>query len=102
MISLLSISSAQEQLAVDMRQRRIALELTQEGLASRAGVNLFTLRKFEQKGLVSLESFLKIAMVLGVLDQLVAAIKPMNTVFSNIDEVIAAQQKPTRKRGRHK
>ena len=102
MIPLISISVAQTQLATHARQRRITLGLTQEGLSRRAGVNLFTLRKFEQKGLISLESFLKIAMVLGVLDQLISAIKPTNIAFSSIDEVIAAQQKIIRKRGRRK
>jgi DNA-binding XRE family transcriptional regulator len=100
MISLLSTSEAEQALALAMRQHRVALGLTQKALALRSGVNLFTLRKFEQKGLISLEGFLKIAMVLGLLDKLVSAVKPTNTVFSSIDEVIAAQQKPVRKRGR--
>ena len=100
MISLLTVSSAEQQLAQHMRQHRLTLGLTQMALASRAGVNLFTLRKFEQKGLISLESFLKIAMVLGLLDKLVATIKPSASTFSSIDEVLAAQQKSVRKRGR--
>lgn len=35
------------------------MNLTQEGLAERSGVPLSTLRKFEQKGMISLDSFLK-------------------------------------------
>ena len=100
MISLLTVLLAEQQLAQHMRQHRLALGLTQAALASRAGVNLFTLRKFEQKGLISLESFLKIAMVLGLLDKLVATMKPSPSAFSSIDEVLAAQQKSVRKRGR--
>ncbi|WP_443947630.1 helix-turn-helix domain-containing protein [Pedobacter sp. AW1-32] len=42
------------------------MELTQEELAKRAGVPLPTLRKFEQKGWISLESFFKFLMVVGV------------------------------------
>ncbi|MFP5080240.1 hypothetical protein [Pedobacter sp. JCM 36344] len=30
------------------------MELTQEGLAERSGVSLATLRKFEQKGVISI------------------------------------------------
>ena len=100
MISLLTVSLAEQQLAQHMRQQRLALGLTQAALASRAGVNLFTLRKFEQKGLISLESFLKIAMVLGLLDKLVVAVKPSPAAFSSMDEVLAMQKKSVRKRGR--
>lgn len=101
MISLLTVSGAEQQLAQSIREQRIAMGLTQAGLASRSGVNLFTLRKFEQKGLISLESFLKIAQVLGLLDRMVTAIKPQAISFSSIEEVLAAQQKQKKKRGRH-
>ena len=101
MIPLLTVSIAEQQLAQSMREQRIAMGLTQAGLASRSGVNLFTLRKFEQKGLISLESFLKIAQVLGLLHQIVTAVKPITLPFSSIDDVLAAQQKPKKKRGRH-
>jgi hypothetical protein len=44
--------------------------LTREGLAERSGVPLATLRKFEQKGSTSLESFfLKLLMVIGGLEE---------------------------------
>ena len=41
----------------DIRERRLQMELTQEGLAERLGVYLSTLRKFEQKGSISLNFF---------------------------------------------
>ena len=53
-------SKAQKKLAENIRERRLQMELTQEGLAERSGVSLSTLRKFEQKGSISLESFLKL------------------------------------------
>ena len=54
----ISSSKAQKKLVENVRERRLQMELTQEGLAERSGVPLSTLRKFEQKGSISLESFL--------------------------------------------
>ncbi|GAB4195072.1 MAG: hypothetical protein Tsb002_27220 [Wenzhouxiangellaceae bacterium] len=78
------------------------MELTQEGLAQRSGVPLATLRKFEQKGAISLESFLKLQMVLGGLEDILKATQIKETEFSSIDDVLAADRTPTRKRGKHK
>jgi len=76
--------------------------LTQEGLAGRSGVPLPTIRKFEQKGLISLESFLKLLMVVGGLEEIVEAIKPVQPTFASIDEVLKENDRSIRKRGRHK
>ncbi len=62
--------------------------LTQEGLATRSGVSVSTLRKFERTGLISLESFLKLAMVLGILDLVVEATVLEQKEFSSIDDVL--------------
>lgn len=102
MVSLNTPSKAQKQLADNVRTRRLAMELTQEGLASRSGVPLPTLRKFEQKGMISLESFLKIILVLGGLDDVVQATKPKQAAFSSIDDVLKGGNKPVRQRGRRK
>ena len=84
----------------NLRGRRLQLELTQEGLAERSGVPLATLRKFEQQGLISFESFLKLLMVLGMLDDMVKATEISQAPFTSIDEVIARNAAPKRKRGR--
>ena len=100
MILFLTVSRAQEAIAGNMRGRRLATGLTQQGLAKRAGVSLATLRKFEQKGVISLESFLKLAMVLDALEGVVGATEPPALVYSSIDEVLEAQgKKPPRKKG---
>ena len=93
MISLLSTAKAQNALAQNLRERRVGMGFTQEGLAKRAGVPLATLRKFEQKGLISLESFLKLAMTLGMLEAIVKATQAKPMAFSSIDEVIREEQK---------
>ncbi len=98
MISLLTVPKAQGKLAEYTRARRLATGLTQEGLAKRSGVSLPTLRKFEQKGLISLESFLKLMVVLDGLEPLLDAVKPRKKEFASIDDVLAKDNK-TRKKG---
>ena len=100
MALLITASKAQKQLAENLRERRLVMNLTQKGLAERSGVALPSLRKFEQKGAISLESLLKLLMVLGGLDEMVSATKQAQAAFSSIDEVLHADDKPTRKRGR--
>lgn len=102
MLSLISPSKAQFKIADNVRARRLAMELTQEGLAERAGVPLPTLRKFEQKGSVSLEAFLKLLMVVGGIDEIVTALKPSKPTFNSIDEVLKDTDSTSRKRGRRK
>lgn len=102
MLSLISTSKAQKKLAGNIRERRLSLELTQEGLAERSGVPLATLRKFEQKGSISLESFLKLLMVIGGLEEMINALKPSKPNFTSIDEVLKDTNNINRKRGRKK
>ena len=75
------------------------MELTQAGLADRSGVALPTLRKFEQKGLISLESFLKLLTILGGLEEVLDATQLSPTQFSSIDEVLNRDERPSRQRG---
>jgi len=98
---LISSSKALRKLADTVRSRRLNAGLTQEGLAERSGVALPTLRKFEQKGIISLESFLKMLSVVGGLEELLEAIKPVRTAFSSIDDVLK-EDKSIRKRGHRK
>jgi len=53
------------EIAARAKARRLALDLTQEGLASRSGVPLSTLKQFEHTGKTSLESLLAISLALG-------------------------------------
>ena len=102
MVSLITSAIAQKKIAVHARARRLQMELTQEGLAERSGVPLSTLRKFEQKGSISLEYFLKIQMVLGGLEDILKATQIKEELFSSIDEVLESDSHHTRKRGRRK
>ncbi|WP_069660259.1 helix-turn-helix domain-containing protein [Arcticibacter eurypsychrophilus] len=102
MISLISLSKAQLKLADHIRARRLSMELTQEGLAERSGVPLATLRKFEQKGAISIGSFLKLLMVTGGIEEIIEVLKPSKPNFTSIDEVLKDTDTISRKRGRKK
>lgn len=92
MIALMNIEQAQKRLAHNARLARLARRLTQAQLAERAGVSLATLRKFERSGIISLVSYLKLQIILGGLQRIVAASETEQTDFKNIDEVIAANK----------
>ena len=102
MVLLITPAKAQKKLAESTRARRLQMELTQVGLAERAGVPLATLRKFEQKGSISLESFLKLQMVLGGLAEMIKAAQIKQIPFSSIDDVLNAEHQPVRQRGTRK
>lgn len=101
MLSLISPHKAQRKLVDYTRQRRLQLEWTQAELSRRSGVPLATLRKFEQKGVISLHAFLSLYTVLGGVDKLLEAAKPGEPEFKTIQDVIRANRasKP-RQRGR--
>ena len=84
MVSLITTAKAQKRIAANVRAQRLQIDLTQEGLAKRSGVPLPTLRKFEQKGSISLESFLKLQMVIGGLEDILNATKSKDPVFCQL------------------
>ena len=98
----ISFSKAQKKIAENVRERRLQMDLTQEGLAERSGVPLSTLRKFEQKGNISLESFLKLLSVIGGLEEVINALKPNIPNFKSIDDVLKTEAEIIKKRGRKK
>ncbi len=99
MIALLTPAKAQEALARNLRQRRLAMGLTQAGLATRSGVALGTLRKFERTGSGSIELLIKLLSIVGGLERLIEASAPDQAKFTSIDEVLEADRKPARKHG---
>lgn len=101
-VLLITPAKAQKKLAEQARARRLQMDLTQEGLAKRSGVALPTLRKFERTGVLSLESFLKLHMVLGGLEEIIKSTQIKNAPFLSIDDVLKTDRTPTRKRGKLK
>ncbi len=83
---LFAPSDIAEQLARRLKQIRKKRKLTQRQLAVRSNISYASLRRFEQTGLISLESFIKLCMELGTIDE----IKELFThpVYTSIDEVL--------------
>ena len=78
------------------RRRRLDENLTQPGLAARAGVTVASLRRFERTGAVSAENLIRIALALGAAAELGQLFPPRET--RTLDEIIAAPKK--RQRGK--
>lgn len=70
-----------------IRKRR---KITQKQLAARSNVSYATLRKFEKTGQISLESFIKISMELGLTSELNNLFSV--PVYNSIEEVINEQK----------
>lgn len=85
------------------REKRLSMELTQEGLAKRSGVSLGSVKRFESTAEISFKSLLKIALVLECLDDFnkIAQKKPLQV--NSIDELVKAKDSDKKpKRGKIK
>lgn len=69
MISMKSPFEMAKEIAKKAQEKRLKLNLSQQTLSEKSGVSYGTLKKFEQKGQISLESLLKIALALGEMDK---------------------------------
>jgi len=82
------------------KQKRLYLNLTQEGLASRSGVSLGSLKRFETSGNISFESLLKLSLVLECLDDFKDIANTAQEQINTIEEIINHKDKKIKKRGR--
>ena len=84
--------------AVRLRELRLAQNLSQAGLAARAGVSLSVLRLFERTGKISFESLVKLAIALKAEAGIDALFQAQADALVTLDELL--QQNHPRKRGR--
>jgi len=97
-VNMATPSELQKAIASRARDLRLELNLSQQTLSEKSGVSYGSLKKFEQTGQISLESLLKLAVILGCMDD-------FNTLFVykrpekalSLDELI---DNGKRKRGR--
>jgi transcriptional regulator with XRE-family HTH domain len=85
------------QIASRVKTRRLELNLTQEGLSTRAGVKFATYRRFEQTGEISLRGLLQIGFALNCLDEFNALFAQKQ--YQSLDDVLN-EQSINRKRGK--
>ena len=102
-INLSTPSSMIQVLKDKFKERRLFLDLTQEGLAHKSGVSLGSLKRFEGSGRISLESLLKLSLVLECLDDFGTIADKRDIQVHSIDELInRASLSKTKKRGKIK
>lgn len=85
-------------IAKQMQAKRLSFNFSQKTLSERSGVSLSVIKKFERTGKISLESFLKLTLVLDFLKKLKELFdEPASETFKSLDELLKDN---TRKRGR--
>ncbi len=77
-----------EGLSGKVRQIRKKKNFSQQRLATKSGVSLGSLKRFESTGQISLESLLKIALVLGHLNDFDALFEPHDELPASLDEIL--------------
>ncbi len=86
------------QIANRARARRLALNLTQAGVAARSGVSLGSIKRFERTGEIALASLLQIALVLDALEEFKTLFSEQPTFPSTLDQILQQPKKPQRGR----
>ena len=89
------IRRAQIQIGEDLRTRRLLQRLTVEQVADRAGVGRTTVLRLESGEGANVETMLRVARALGVLDQFVASLDPYE---SDVGRLRADEALPERVR----
>ncbi len=101
-MALKTPTDVQRELAARLKARRLESNLTQEGLATRSGVSLGSLKRFERTGLIALDALLKIALVLRCLGDFdgICAGNGRNLATTTLDAILEAPK--MRRKGRIK
>jgi transcriptional regulator with XRE-family HTH domain len=97
-INMITPSEMQKAIASKARDIRLELNISQQTLSEKSGVSYGSLKKFEQTGQISLESLLKLAVILGCMDDFNALFaRKVTEKALSLDALIEDRK---RKRGR--
>ncbi len=96
-INISTPKSIMQNLKDKFKQKRLSLNLTQEGLANKSGVSLGSIKRFETSGEISFESLLKLALVLNCLDDFKNIANKKDEQYETMDDLLKI--KPLKKRG---
>ncbi len=98
---MLSITTPQKQLLSirdNFKERRLDIGYTQHTLSERSGVSLGSIKRFESTGAISLNSLLKLSLILECIDDFSSI--ALAKIDSSRPVSIEALQKASRKRQR--
>jgi hypothetical protein len=98
-INISTPESVLDQLKSNYKQKRLQYGFTQVGLSSRSGVSLGSIKRFESTGKISLESLLKISLVLECLDGFSQIANPQDLKVNSLEQLLNADIKSAKKRG---
>jgi len=98
-IDIYTPTSIMQQLKTKFKNRRLFLNLTQSGLSKRSGVSLGSLKRFESSGHISLESLLKLSLVLECLGDFQNIANHKEKPINSLDEIMQAKVNSVKKRG---
>jgi transcriptional regulator with XRE-family HTH domain len=84
-------------IAVRRRARRLELNLTQKGLATKAGVSMGSLKRFENSHEISLKHLIMIAVVLDATEEFEHLFSKRQ--YESIEEVLKMSKVKKRERG---
>ena len=76
-----------EELRTKFKERRKSMGYTQTECATRSGVSLGSLKRFERSGQISLESLLKLAFILECLGDFSSFCERRDTMPKSIEEI---------------
>ena len=96
-INISTPKSIMQNLKDKFKQKRLSLNLTQEGLSNKSAVSLGSIKRFETSGQISFESLLKLAFVLDCLDDFKNIANKNDEQYDSMDDLLKV--KPIRKRG---
>lgn len=80
----------------NFRRRRVEKNITRQHISELSGVPLSTVARFEQKGLISFDSLIKLAMALGYTSEIKQLFS--NTKFDTMSELDLIHKKTNSKR----
>lgn len=97
-VNMMMPGEIKKAIASRARNLRLELNLSQQTLSEKSGVSYGSLKKFEQTGQISLESLLKLSIILGCADDFKILFAPRRAQKDlSLDELIDDEK---RKRGR--
>lgn len=90
MLSLKTEADVLREVADSVRSQRVALNWRQEDLATRSGVSIATLRRFERTGQIGFLGLAKLLVTLGLADQLLAGLKRPEPAPKSMEAFLAS------------
>ena len=91
------LSQTMQQLAVNLRARRLEKKLSTKSLATMSGVPASTIQRFELKHVISLESYVRLAKTLGYSEEMMQLLAEPK--YDTMEELLEINKNKTRKRG---